>query len=475
MSRELRNPPLVQVRPDEIATDLDSLSSTPRDAPADVARVFVFLSLGDEKQLRSLTHGESLTVGRSAEADVVVDDSRVSRLHARLTNRGGTLVVEDLESRNGTRVNGHPVTSARPAARGDVIVVGPLEVIVATSQADGASNVRQRARPTVEPAELQVVAVDPAMVALFEMVQKLAPLPTNVLILGETGTGKEVVAEQLHQRGPRAARPFVRINCAALPDALLESELFGHEKGAFTGAGQRKIGHIEAATGGTLFLDEIGDMPFTMQPKLLRVLESKRLARLGGREEVEVDVRIAAATHRDLTKEVAAGRFREDLFYRLSAFTLRVPPLRDRKLEIIPLARSFAARFAIRAGLDVPALDKSAAAALMLHDWPGNARELRNAVEHATVMCDGQSLSAEHLPESVRVSRRETARAEPQAVASAGPVSSAAAIRDRVAEVERHSIAEALEASGGNRMKAAERLGISRRALLYKLAKYGIK
>jgi len=310
-----------------------------------------------------------------------------------------------------------------------------------------------------------VVVADAAMVEVFQLAKKLAAVQTTVLILGETGVGKEVIAEQIHRWSARAAGPFVRLNCASLPETLLESELFGHERGAFTGADRRKIGYLEAAQDGTLFLDEIGELPLTVQVKLLNVLENREVRRLGGTQEHPIDVRVISATHRDLASEVSSGRFREDLYYRLSAFSLNLPPLRERRSEIPLIAEMFARESARRAGREAPTLDSSATAALLRHPWPGNVRELRNAMEHAVVLAEHGRISAEHLPESVR--RREIAL--PSSPNAAGTV------KDKLADLERRSIEEALGAEGGNQTRAARRLGMSRRALIYKIEKYGLR
>jgi two-component system response regulator AtoC len=308
-----------------------------------------------------------------------------------------------------------------------------------------------------------VAVADDAMIQVFELVRKVAATPTTVLILGETGVGKEVVAEQIHRQSPRAKGPFVRLNCGSLPETLLESELFGHERGAFTGAEQRKIGYLEAADGGTLFLDEIGELAPTMQTRLLRVLENRRVMRVGGREEIAVDVRILAATNRNLGDEVQAGRFREDLYFRISAFEIAVPPLRERPVEIGLLAELFTRQFAQRLGVAPPVIRPEATAALARHRWPGNVRELRNAIERALVMADGGEVRLEDLPDSVR---RGDAAAAP---------ATGAAIRDELADLELRRIEEAMAAEKGNQTRAAKRLGISRRTLIYKLEKYGLK
>jgi two-component system response regulator AtoC len=306
-----------------------------------------------------------------------------------------------------------------------------------------------------------VIVAEAAMVKVFDLVRRVAKAPTTVLILGETGVGKEVVAEQVHVQSPRAKGPFVRLNCGSLPETLLESELFGHEKGAFTGADRKKTGYLDSADGGTLFLDEVGELALTMQAKLLRVLESRSFMRVGGREEIAVDVRILAATNRDLLTEVKTGKFREDLYFRLAAFTIEIPPLRERPSEIALLAELFLRRFAEGMGVPVPAIAPDAAAALRRYRWPGNVRELRNAMERALVLVDGGTLRLEHMPDAVRA---------PSAPATAA----AGAIKEQVADLELRAIEAALAAENGNQTRAARRLGISRRALIYKLEKYNL-
>jgi DNA-binding NtrC family response regulator len=339
--------------------------------------------------------------------------------------------------------------------------LGGAEILVATAAAGAAPH-----GPSAALAEDLVVA-DPKSAEVVELARKLARAPSTVLILGKTGVGKEVLSRLIHAWSPRAERPFVRINCAAIPDALLESELFGAERGAFTGADRRRIGHVEAASTGSLFLDEIGELSPSAQAKLLGVLENRVIVRVGGTAEIPVDVRLLCATHRDLRDEVARGRFREDLFYRVSTFTLRVPSLAERPSEIVPLASVFARRFALSLGHAEPRLDARAVDALQAYAWPGNVRELRNAIEHAVVLADGQTLSLEHLPETLRASAPAVGAPAP----STEPQSSA--MRERVEDVERRAIEDALAAERGNQTRAAERLGISRRALTYKLAKYG--
>ncbi len=314
-----------------------------------------------------------------------------------------------------------------------------------------------------------VCVADPGMVKVFRVAQRVAQTDPTVLITGETGAGKEVLSAQIHRLSQRAAKPYVRLNCASLPENLLSSELFGHERGAFTGADRRKIGYFEAANGGTLLLDEIGELSQSMQVKLLRVLENRTVLRLGGTTEIPVDVRVLCATHRDLPAEVKAGRFREDLFYRVSAFTLQVPPLRERPAEVGMLAELFLRQQAERAGRPVPTLGTEVTAILQQHRWPGNVRELRNAIEHAFVLCDGDVILLAHLPPTL-----QEAEVQP-VVAVPGDAPSSTNVKDRLAAIEHASIAEALEAENGNQTRAAKRLGMSRRALIYKMEKYGIK
>ena len=307
-----------------------------------------------------------------------------------------------------------------------------------------------------------VVVADPAMVRVFELVRKVAASSMTVLVLGETGAGKEVIAEQIHRLSARAGGPFLRVNCGSLPETLIESELFGHEKGAFTGADRRKLGFVEAAHGGTLFLDEIGELTSSAQTRLLRVLEDRRFTRVGGRDELVADVRVVAATNRDLEQEAKAGRFRQDLYFRLSAFVIRVPPLRERAAELELLAQLFLRQFARRMDKPVPAIAASAMERMRRYAWPGNVRELRNAIEHAVVLADRGTIDIDALPEALR-------RDDAAPSIAAGPV------RDELAELERRRIQEALDAESGNQTRAAKRLGISRRALQYKMEKYDLK
>jgi DNA-binding NtrC family response regulator len=301
----------------------------------------------------------------------------------------------------------------------------------------------------------------------------LARAEASVLIAGESGTGKEVLARHIHAASRRARGPFVALNCAALPEALLESELFGHEKGAFSGAVAARRGKFEQAEGGTLLLDEIGEMDPRLQAKILRAIQEREIDRLGGSAPVKVDVRILAATHRDLAAEVAAGRFREDLYFRLAVVRLRIPALRERRGDILPLARHFAQRYARANGLPERALLPSAEALLLAHPWPGNVRELENTLHRAVLLAEGHAIGPEAIAllEPAPPPPGAAAPAATPAAASAPPPVSALVGR-RVEEVERDLILETLSHCLGNRTRAAEMLGISIRTLRNKLHEY---
>ncbi len=299
-----------------------------------------------------------------------------------------------------------------------------------------------------------LVGQSPPMVELSHVIRQVAPSRATVLIQGESGTGKELVANAIHGLSPRARGPFVAVHCAALPPTLLESELFGHEKGAFTGAGERRRGRFELAEGGTLFLDEISEIEPSIQVKLLRVLEERRFERVGGQETLDADIRLITATNRDLRQLAEAGKFRQDLFFRLNVVTITTPPLRERVNDIPLLARRFLDEIAGENGKAVRGLSTEAMEALMAYSWPGNVRELRNAIERMIVMARGEELTVEDLPAVIRDQARPGGAA-PDAV-------SLRAASNRL-------IAAALEAAGGNRTLAARQLGISRRTLHRKL------
>jgi two-component system, NtrC family, response regulator AtoC len=306
----------------------------------------------------------------------------------------------------------------------------------------------------------QLTYGDPVMKPVVEAIDKVARTSATVLLLGESGTGKEVTARAIHDRSPRADRPFLAINCAALSETLLESELFGHEKGAFTGATERKRGRLELADGGTFFLDEIGEMKPELQAKLLRVIQDQKFERVGGTRTLEVDVRWIAATNRDLRAMIDTGRFREDLYHRLAVFPIRLPPLRDRHADLLPLAHALLARVAPELGRPVPRLSPGAERRLAGAAWRGNVRELANTLERAVILTDGDVIEDAHI----------WLEDGGEAAAPAG----APAELKTLAEMEKDAVLRALEVVGGNRRRAAEMLGIGERTLYDKLKRYGV-
>jgi DNA-binding NtrC family response regulator/pSer/pThr/pTyr-binding forkhead associated (FHA) protein len=580
-------------------------------SPAPRPRALLVVYHGDDAGGRTrvvpLPDGAEVTFGRSRACAVHIDSERVSRTHARLRHRDGELTIEDLGSRNGTRVNGARIEEPTRLGSGDEIAVGPITAVVSVTsgvvrrhdigeaaeldarlaaeadrglryqrpfalvmmqlrgadgaidealarviahvrpmdtiaeyspdeyavllpeagagagldaarallaaargqglgeeplavraglavfpthgsqageilsraqaalrraQAERAGDVVTAAADEPTPGEDDVVIADAQMQRVYALVRKVADTNMTVLIHGETGAGKEVVAEAVHRASGRKDKPFIRLNCASIPGNLLESELFGHVKGAFTGADRMHVGYFEAASGGTLFLDEIGEMPAALQAKLLRVLEQRRITRVGDTREIAVDTRVVCATHRDLEEEVRRGSFREDLYFRISVFTVMVPPLRDRKAEIRRLAEYFARRAAREQGGVAPRLADDAALALERYEWPGNVRELRNVIERACVLQEAGLITAEHLPDRVREARKPALPGSP--APAAVPVAGAD-VREHIASIERDAIIAAMDACDGNQTHAARKLGMSRRTLIYKLEKYGLK
>ncbi len=308
-----------------------------------------------------------------------------------------------------------------------------------------------------------LVGESPEMLSVFKTIRQVAPSAASVLLLGESGTGKELFAQALHQHSTRSNKPFIKVACAALPETLLESELFGHEKGSFTGAIYTRAGRFEAADGGTLFLDEIGDISPTVQVKLLRFLEQREFERVGGNKTFKVDVRIVAATHRDLRKKVDDGSFREDLYYRLNVIEINIPPLRQRPGDIPLLAQHFLTKYAAANGKELQGLSDEVLALLLSHPWPGNVRELENALERAVVLASDSQLLPIHFP----TLRKPGAEAQPT-----GPAPGVRIPGSTLAELEREAILRTLEAVGGSTSKAAEILDISARKVQYKVREY---
>jgi DNA-binding NtrC family response regulator len=380
---------------------------------------------------RVLRDGERIVIGRSLECDLTVLHTSVSRKHVEIIG-GAQPRVRDLGSANGTRLSGRKLAANEETAldAGDVVEIGSAMVMV---------------RSATDTTPLRAPETR-AMVQVKKLVDLVAASELSVLILGETGVGKEVTARAIHEGSPRASGPFVRVNCAALAESLLDSELFGYEKGAFTGATSAKAGLIESSSGGTLFLDEIGEAPLSVQAKLLRTLESREVRRVGGVEPRHVDVRFVVATNRDLPALVETGAFRRDLYYRLNGITIVVPPLRERRDEIMTLARSFAGngRFS-----------QTAQNALLAHMFPGNIRELKNAVERAVVLSRGGEILPEHL-------------------LLEAPATTKAPLADELGALEHQRILQALEEAGGNQTRAAEILGMPRRTLITKIERMGL-
>lgn len=322
-----------------------------------------------------------------------------------------------------------------------------------------------RARLEEETRFGEIIGSSSGMKVVFSLLAKVAAFKTTVLIAGESGTGKELVARAIHRESPRKSKPFVAINCGAIPENLLESELFGHVRGAFTDAHADRKGLFEEADQGTLFLDEIGELPLSLQVKLLRTLQEGEVRRIGATRPTTVDVRVIAATARTLSEEVKAGRFREDLFYRLNVVQLHVPPLRDRLEDIEPLVQHFIDKTNARLGTHVSGLDSEALRAFQAYSWPGNVRELENAVERAAVLADGDTLTLESLPATLR---------DPKGRRSPVLEESDLSIKKAVAHLEEQYIRAALLKTAGNRTRAARLLEISHRALLYKIRDYNI-
>jgi two-component system response regulator PilR (NtrC family) len=318
-----------------------------------------------------------------------------------------------------------------------------------------------------------IIGTSSAMLAVFQLVETIAPTSSTVLITGESGTGKELVARAIHVNSPRKDRPFVALNCGALSETLLDSELFGHMRGAFTGADANKKGLIEVAEKGTIFLDEIGEMSPVVQVKLLRVLQERKFRRLGGTEEIDADIRILAATNRDLSKMVVDGTFREDLFYRINVIPLRLPPLRERQDDIPLLADHFVTRFAEQMGKPITGISKAAMARLREYSWPGNIRELENAIERAVALERTPTILPDSLPEQIRDLTTGVAAAT-TAAADAFP-DAGFDLERHVQHIEREYIAEALRRAGGVKVKAAELLGMSFRSFRYYTKKYNLK
>ena len=413
-------------------------------------------SVQGQLRVHELPAKGTLVIGRGTESDIVFDDPSISRRHASI-EVGDAIKVQDLGSANGTMVGGKRLVPNSPASLTPGVVL-QLGSILVTLEGD----VYELEAPQAD----ETVIKDPVMIEVHRLVRVAAGSNLSVLLLGETGVGKELFARRIHDLSPRANGQLVRVNCAALVESLLEAELFGYERGAFTGAAAAKPGLLEAASGGTLFLDEVGELPLSTQAKLLRVLESGEVTRVGALRPRPVDVRFVAATHRDLPSLVSSGKFREDLFHRLDGVAVRIPPLRERKSEVVALAESFIASSAKAAGTVAPSLSDDAAERLKAHPWRGNVRELRNVIQRSVLFCNGAVLDAKGLQfetlGAVMSAPHASAATMPPAPSSHDE-GGADLSPDR--QERRVRVLDALERTVWNQTRAAEILGISRRTL----------
>jgi transcriptional regulator with GAF, ATPase, and Fis domain len=464
-----------------ITDDATTCEGRPADALGGVALI-VRCASGAIAQL--LHEAQAYLLGRAPDCGVVIQDDSVSRRHARLAFDGGWR-IEDLGSRNGTIVDGRTLRRGETArlAMGSVVTLGSATAVLQVGGARfGTTDVREGDRSASErDAGAECVVRDAMMQRLYETLEVVAPSPLPVLIEGETGVGKELFACAIHARSKRGRHPLVQINCAAIPSAMLESELFGYERGAFTGATHAKPGLLETADGGSVLLDEVGELPLPLQAKLLRVLETGQCQRLGALRPRPIDVRIISSTNRDLRRAVAEGSFRADLYHRLNGVPIRIPALRERRADVLPLAGYFAARMARTMGKAEPHLDDDAQAALEGHSWPGNVRELKNVVERAVVLARVDRIgSAELHIDHQAPERRDTS--PPRADEDADDLSVTAdddpasrSLRAELEAMERRRVVQALERCAHNQSRAAKLLGISRHALIARIERFGLQ
>jgi two-component system response regulator AtoC len=442
----------------------------------------VLLVLDAKPRALPLPDRGEVTIGRSASsADLVLDDPSISRLHVRFLLEPGRVLVTDLESKNGSRLAGTPIAPAIATELpfGVVLEIGDVPVVLQPGQR-GVDRLVERLGSAGPDASAQVPAASregAAMQRVRRILARVAPDDVSVLLLGETGVGKELLAEAVHAGSPRASGPLLRLNCAAMSESLFESELFGHEKGAFTGAVAQKVGLLESARGGTVFLDEVGELPLGLQSKLLRALEQRVVRRVGGRADLPIDVRFVSATNSDLEAESARGSFRSDLYFRLSGFTVRVPPLRERLDELPELASVLLAGAARERNIVAPALAPRALAALRAHPWPGNVRELKNVLVQALLLSDGAVIDVADLPlDEMRARARSLldAPASPPSAVKEEPAAAALPPSPSPDPSLRARIEAALQSTAGNQTEAARLLGISRRTLIHRLEELGI-
>jgi two-component system response regulator AtoC len=456
---------------------------------------------GDAVTVKALPPRGSVTLGRGEECDVCIDAHPVSRKHAVL-HLDPPLRIQDLGSANGTFVrdtrSAADTASTQPLRKlsretieiaiGERVNLGVIPIVVR----------RAASARHAPPSQDDIVLRAPEMIAIYERITRIARSTISVLVLGETGVGKEIVARAIHDRSPRARGPFLELNCAAVPSSLLEGELFGHEKNAFTGANQARPGLLESADGGTIFLDEIGELPLPAQVTLLRVLDTRKVQRIGGRTPRKLDVRFVTATNRDLEAEVARGTFRQDLYFRINGDSFIVPPLRERVAEIALLAEQFLIEESRRLDRTQPLrLSSESLEYLEYYAWPGNVRELRNVIERAAVYANGDVIMPADLPGRITGVASGQAQRPAAGTTASIPVGRSAAettasipVGRSAAEItastvtgttltpeetaERQRIVEALDECGWNQRLAAEQLGISNRTLVNRLDKYGL-
>jgi DNA-binding NtrC family response regulator len=464
----------------------DDITGTDTHAHVGLSRPHVVAMWPGGSAVKELPTAGKLTVGRSRKCDLCIDHPSVSREHAVFF--GSTPVtVEDLASTNGTSIAGVRIAARTrvPVERGQVIAIGAAVLVIRAAIESDAAPAPQQRGARAENGNPSVIVVDDGMRELYRVVDLVGKGDLSVILLGETGAGKDVIADAIHRRSTRGQAAYVRVNCAALPDALLESELFGYERGAFTGAVQAKPGLLEVADGGTLFLDEIAELPLAMQAKLLRVLESREVTRVGGLKSRSIDVRFICATNRDLVSLVRSGAFRQDLYFRLNGISLVIPPLRQRRSEIAPLAQAFIIQACRDAGRRQVPITPDAMRQLEAHEWPGNVRELRNVIERAVTLCTGTAIDIHHLPPpelnfgataQLDSTQRATLPAPGDATLTAvdtSPLGLHDAARRAAQSIERRRIAEAMDRCGGNQTRAAQLLRISRRTLVARLTEYG--
>jgi two-component system, NtrC family, response regulator AtoC len=440
-------------------------------------RQTVSLILAEEGyEVQSASDGEEgLARALELQPDIILCDVRMPRL-------GGLEFIEKYREANGTGMvitmtayGGTELAIQAMKAGAYDYLPKPFnadQLILVLKKAEERESLRQevtrlREEVTIQRRYRQIIAKSPAMTKALEVAAKVARHPSSVLITGESGTGKELVARLVHTESHRADAPFVPVNCGAIPENLLESELFGYVRGAFTGADRDKPGLFEVASGCTLFLDEIGEMPPTLQVKLLRVLQESEVRRLGDSRTRQVDVRLISATNKDFDQEIRSGNFRQDLYYRVAVVTIHLVPLRQRRDEVPLLVRHFIDQYNRKLHLDIKTIDSDAMRLLLDYPWPGNVRELENTIERAMVLSDSQALTPDDLPDHVR---------HPVATFD-GPelVEDELSVKKHGAALERRLIRQALERTGGNKTRAAELLELSSRALLYKVREYGIE